>query len=94
MLMAPDLAGMSEGVQNDNCSNHALFLLSSLAVGGSERKTVRIANALAKSGKKLTIAYLNGPETCLGEIAENVSVVCPFQTHDSENSRAFTLSNT
>ena len=73
--MAPDLAGMSEGVQNDNCSNHALFLLSSLAVGGSERKTVRIANALAKSGKKLTIAYLNGPHTLRDEILSDVEVL-------------------
>jgi len=52
-----------------------LFLLSTLAVGGSERKTVRLANALRRRGHRVTVAYLNGPDTLLGELAPDVVAV-------------------
>jgi hypothetical protein len=45
------------------------------AVGGSERKTVRIANALARTGKQLTVAYLNGPHILRDEILDSVDVL-------------------
>jgi glycosyltransferase involved in cell wall biosynthesis len=45
-----------------------LFLLSTLHIGGSERKTIRLANALVCSGHQVTVAYLNGPQTLLTEI--------------------------
>jgi glycosyltransferase involved in cell wall biosynthesis len=40
-----------------------LFVLSSLAVGGSERKIVRMANRLKEEGIQVNLACLNGPYT-------------------------------
>lgn len=65
----------STGMVNSNSRQHVMFLLSSLGVGGSERKTVRIANAMAKSGRAVTIGYLNGPHTLRNEVNDNVAVV-------------------
>lgn len=45
-----------------------LFVVSTLEVGGSETKIVRIANALTSSGTNAEIAYLNPPDTLLGRI--------------------------
>jgi glycosyltransferase involved in cell wall biosynthesis len=49
-----------------------LFLLNSLTVGGSETKSVRMANALAARGADVTVAYLNPPEQLLAEIEPGV----------------------
>lgn len=67
--------GFSVGGAGNNC-RHVMFLLSSLVIGGSERKTVRIANALAASGWKLTVAYLNAPHTLRSEISKDIEVIC------------------
>ena len=75
MTEASQVAGMSGHEREDDHSYHVMFLLNSLTVGGSERKTVRIANALAKNGKKLTIAYLNSPHTLRDEILDDVDVL-------------------
>ena len=40
-----------------------LFVLSSLAVGGSERKIIRMANRLKEEGIQVNLACLNGPYT-------------------------------
>jgi L-malate glycosyltransferase len=45
-----------------------MFLLSSLKVGGSERKTVRLANAFAASNRQVAVAYLNPPESLLAQV--------------------------
>ena len=45
-----------------------MFLLNSLKVGGSERKTVRLANALAAGDRQVVIAYLNPPESLLSQL--------------------------
>ncbi|MEX0729672.1 MAG: glycosyltransferase family 4 protein [Aquisalimonadaceae bacterium] len=52
-----------------------LFLLNSLTVGGSERKVVRIANALSRRGLAMHIAYLNGPDSLLEEIDAGIPVI-------------------
>lgn len=52
-----------------------LFLVSTLHIGGSELKTVRLANALAGLGHRVTLAYLNGPETLLSEVDRAVTVI-------------------
>jgi glycosyltransferase involved in cell wall biosynthesis len=52
-----------------------LFVLSSLAIGGSERKIVRLANALSRRGRTVAIAYLNPPEDVLSEIDPSVRAV-------------------
>ncbi len=49
-----------------------LFVLNNLAVGGSERKTVRLANAFAARGMRVGVAYLNEPTTLLDDIAASV----------------------
>jgi len=53
-----------------------LFVTSTLEVGGSETKIVKIANALAKSGYSAAIAYLNPPDTLLEKIDPDVPVTC------------------
>ena len=41
----------------------ALFVLSNLGIGGSERKIVRLANRLKEEGVHVVLACLNGPFT-------------------------------
>ncbi|MFT6958882.1 MAG: glycosyltransferase involved in cell wall biosynthesis [Halieaceae bacterium] len=53
-----------------------LFLLSSLGIGGSERKVVRIANALNHRGHDIHLAWLNTPETLRSEIAPGIPSLC------------------
>src|SRR3954470_5462773 len=53
----------------------ALFLVSSLAIGGSERKIVRIANALRQSGHDIHLAYLGTPHTLRTELDPELPVV-------------------
>lgn len=50
-----------------------LFLLNNLAVGGSETKVVRLANALGARGMHVGLAYLNEPTTLLKNIDSGVS---------------------
>jgi glycosyltransferase involved in cell wall biosynthesis len=52
-----------------------MFLLNSLTVGGSERKSVRLANALAASNRQVAIAYLSPPESLLPQIHPAVATV-------------------
>jgi glycosyltransferase involved in cell wall biosynthesis len=52
-----------------------LFLVNSLCVGGSERKAVRLANALATQGWRVTLAYLSGPESLLPQVSAAVAAV-------------------
>ena len=52
-----------------------MFLLNSLVVGGSERKSVRLANALAASNRQVAIAYLSPPESLLAQIHPAVATV-------------------
>lgn len=53
----------------------ALFVLNSLAVGGSERKTIRLVNQLQQAGWRNSIAYLNGPDTLRPQIVGAIPVV-------------------
>jgi glycosyltransferase involved in cell wall biosynthesis len=53
-----------------------LFLLSSLCIGGSERKVVKVANALHHRGHDIHLTWLNGPETLRDEIASGVPSMC------------------
>ena len=46
----------------------ALFLLNSLTIGGSERKIVRVANALRQAGHDIHLAYLSAPHTLRAEL--------------------------
>lgn len=52
-----------------------LVLLNSLTIGGSETKSVRMANALAERGSDVTVAYLNPPEQLRPEISPLVRIV-------------------
>lgn len=52
------------------------FLLSSLGIGGSERKTVRVVNALHQRGFNVHLGWLNGPETLRHEISSGVPAIC------------------
>jgi glycosyltransferase involved in cell wall biosynthesis len=61
---------------DNNRGKSSMFLLSSLCVGGSERKIIRVANALYRRGRRAHIAYLNGPETLLTELDPGIPRVC------------------
>jgi glycosyltransferase involved in cell wall biosynthesis len=50
-----------------------LFVMNNLAVGGSETKIVRLANALGTRDMRVGIAYLNEPTTLLKDIDSRVS---------------------
>ena len=52
-----------------------LFLVNSLAMGGSERKTVRLANALAAGNRDVAVAYLGPPESLLPEVHPTVAAL-------------------
>ena len=52
-----------------------VFLLNSLNVGGSERKTVRLANALASGDRPIAIAYLSGPELLRSQVYPTVVTI-------------------
>jgi glycosyltransferase involved in cell wall biosynthesis len=58
---------MNEALISDQATEtapiDALFVLSSLAVGGSERKITRMANRLKEEGVAVSLACLNGPYT-------------------------------
>lgn len=56
-------------------SGNVLFLVNSLRVGGSERKAVRLANALAADGWRVALAYLSSPQSLLAEVQPAVAVV-------------------
>jgi glycosyltransferase involved in cell wall biosynthesis len=63
-----------------------LFLLSTLIVGGSELKSVRLANALQARGVKVIVAYLNEPTTLRESVDERIPVIDlqrrgPFSLH-------------
>jgi glycosyltransferase involved in cell wall biosynthesis len=51
-----------------------LFVLSSLTVGGSERKSIRLANHLQQNGWRVSIAYLNQPHTLREQIHPSIAV--------------------
>jgi glycosyltransferase involved in cell wall biosynthesis len=52
------------------------FLLGNLTDGGSETKTVRLANRLARSGTDAHVLYLDAPHTLLPVIDDRVAVEC------------------
>jgi glycosyltransferase involved in cell wall biosynthesis len=52
-----------------------LFLVNALNVGGSERKSVRLANALATTGRRVALAYLSPPEALLSQLHPAVAAV-------------------
>jgi glycosyltransferase involved in cell wall biosynthesis len=52
-----------------------MVLLSGLAVGGTERKSVKLVNEMARQGMAVYLAYLGGPEYLLPEISGEVVTV-------------------
>jgi glycosyltransferase involved in cell wall biosynthesis len=52
-----------------------LFLVNSLTIGGSERKTVHLANALAAGNRDVAVAYLGPPESLLPAVHPTVAAL-------------------
>jgi glycosyltransferase involved in cell wall biosynthesis len=52
-----------------------MFLVNSLRTGGSERKTVRLANALAADEGQVTLAYLSPPESLLPQVHPGIALL-------------------
>lgn len=57
-----------------------LCLLPGLLRGGSEKKSVILANALARDGQSVCIAYLQDPAPLKGEIDPSVPTACLGRT--------------
>ena len=74
------------GTETVRPAARVLFLLNSLCIGGSERKTIRIANELVRRGHVVHVAYLNLPATLLPLLDDKVSV------HNLRRSNKFSLS--
>jgi glycosyltransferase involved in cell wall biosynthesis len=73
-----DRAGPAAGAGEQGRPRHdrsVMFLLNSLRVGGSERKTVRLANALVAEKLPVAVAYLNPPESLLSQLHPAVAVM-------------------
>jgi glycosyltransferase involved in cell wall biosynthesis len=67
LTMAPRESSRVEAQRSD-----VLFVLSSLAVGGSERKIARMANRLREEGVQVSLACLNGPYTIESTVRRDV----------------------
>jgi glycosyltransferase involved in cell wall biosynthesis len=52
-----------------------MFLLNSLTIGGSEKKTVNMANHLASAGHRIHLAWLCKPDTLIDAIDARVSTL-------------------
>lgn len=52
----------------------AIFVLSTLSVGGTEIKTIRLANSLFARGVQVALAYLNAPHTLLTQLHGDIPV--------------------
>jgi glycosyltransferase involved in cell wall biosynthesis len=61
-------ASTSTGAERSADRWDALFVLNSLAVGGSETKVIRLCNELHHRGTRIGVAYLNPPETLRSEL--------------------------
>jgi glycosyltransferase involved in cell wall biosynthesis len=62
-------------IERQQDARSVLFLVNSLRVGGSERKAVRLANALALRGWSVALAYLGAPDTLLPQLRAEVASV-------------------
>jgi glycosyltransferase involved in cell wall biosynthesis len=67
----PPQKSVSEGSAE---SVQALFVLNSLNIGGSETKTVRVVNAMARRDIRAGIAYLNGSDELAAALEPDVPV--------------------
>lgn len=52
----------------------AIFVLSTLSVGGSETKTIQLANSLFARGVQVALAYLNPPHSLLKRVHADIPV--------------------
>jgi glycosyltransferase involved in cell wall biosynthesis len=52
------------------------FLIDTLVMGGSEKKTVAVSNELARRGLAIHIIYLNGPDTLVDSVDSAIPVLC------------------
>jgi hypothetical protein len=69
-----DVAAKSRSEVASTPRSDVLFLLSNLAVGGSERKITRLANRLKEEGTAVSLACLNFPYTLEASVRRDVPV--------------------
>lgn len=69
------IQGLTEQASSAASQCDVLFVISALGVGGSERKIVRVATALAASGTRVAMCVLGAPYTLAGELHERIAVV-------------------
>ncbi len=69
--------GTQPCMQQTECeSPPVLFLIDTLLVGGSEKKTVAVSSELANRGRRVHIAYLNPPAPLADRVDSRVPLVC------------------
>ena len=62
--------------QTESKSAPVLFLIDTLVVGGSEKKTVAVSSELARRGRPVHIAYLNPPAPLAEWVDSRVPLMC------------------
>lgn len=67
--------GLTEQTQSAASQCDVMFVISALGVGGSERKIVRIASALAASGTRVSMVVLGPPYTLAADLHERITCV-------------------
>lgn len=68
---------MASQTSSDNAAAdefHVLFVLNNLSIGGSEMKTIRLANSLFARGVQVGLAYLNPPHALLTRLHSDIPV--------------------
>ena len=63
-------------MQHKQQGGEYLFLLNSLIIGGSEKKTIRVVNEFHRRGFPVHLAYLNQPHTLHSELDPKVPCFC------------------
>ena len=66
---------MQDSVSGTESPGELVFVVTSLTTGGSERKTVRLVNALTAKGRRVAVVRLNDPDTLRSEIDPRVAVI-------------------
>ncbi|MGQ0592158.1 MAG: glycosyltransferase [Gammaproteobacteria bacterium] len=63
-------------LETESRSPPILFLIDTLMVGGSEKKTVAVSTELVNRGRRVHIAYLNPPAPLADRVDSRVPLVC------------------
>lgn len=75
------IQGLTDDDARTTSQRDVMFVISALGIGGSERKIVRIATALAASGTRVSMCVLGRPYTLLPHLQDHIPVTTLDRTH-------------